>query len=373
MGNLDNSVRLVNQQRVLLFLLLNTGLVFRWGTELFKLLPNWEEIIDGEVDLLPLELSAEELAHLKHPNWKQVDKCLEWAQQKNHHLIVWTDERYYPQQLREIYRPPLLLFASGEIERLQANQIAMVGSRNPSWSGLKTATDFAKALSELGITITSGFALGIDTASHQGGLAGVGKTIAVLGSGLDRLYPAKNCSLAEDLLAKGGLLLSEFPLHQPAAAWHFPLRNRIISGLSLGILVIEATLRSGSLITARLAREQNRTVFAIPGSIYNERAQGPNWLIQEGAKLVSNVTDILEEFPVLTAQLATILPTPEATKNKLDSRQSKLLDCIDFDLTTLETISSKIGWSAAEIQGTLLELELKGKIMAELGCYVRIR
>jgi DNA processing protein len=223
-----------------------------------------------------------------------LDQDVHWLERHGHHFIHWGEARY-PSLLAQLRDAPVGLYVRGNPEALSLPQLAVVGSRNPTPSGRDTAREFAAHLSGCGLTITSGLALGIDTASHHGALAGAGSTIAVCGTGLDIVYPASNAPLALDIAAAGALI-SEFPLGTPPLKHNFPRRNRIIAGLALGTLVVEAAVRSGSLITARLAAEQGREVFAIPGSIHNPLARGCHQLIRQGAKLVETAQDILMEL-----------------------------------------------------------------------------
>lgn len=250
-------------------------------------------------------------------------------------------------------------------------QIAIVGSRNPSTSGLEIAFNFAKTLSHYGFAITSGLALGIDAASHRGALKANGYTIAVAGTGLDRVYPACHKELAIEIV-NTGTIISEFPPGTTAKANHFPRRNRIISGLCLGLLVVEAAKQSGSLITARMALEQNREVFAIPGSIHNPLARGCNALIREGAKLVETTQDILEELNQYNQQDENFsLPAMQST---LDLEQQTLLNLVMFSPTSIDTLVESANKSVEVISSMLLILELQGYIEASAGgCYTRIK
>lgn len=223
-----------------------------------------------------------------------VDHAVTWSRQESNAILTLECEAY-PARLREIADAPLLLYVRGDVDWLSQPQLAMVGSRNASKAGLAIATDFAQHLSQQGITITSGLASGVDAAAHLGGLSGLGKTVAVVATGLDRLYPASNHALGVQVVEQGAMV-SEYALGTQPKAHHFPQRNRIISGLSLGVLVVEAALKSGSLITARMAMEQGREVFAVPGSIHNVKAKGCHQLIKQGAKLVESGADVLEEL-----------------------------------------------------------------------------
>jgi DNA processing protein len=279
-----------------------------------------------------------------------VDRTSQWLSQPGNHLITLADEAY-PQALLEIPDPPCVLYVRGDPAWLQKRGIAVVGSRNATPQGQQTAADFSKTLARHGLTIISGLALGIDAAAHQGALSGGGGTIAVIGTGADRLYPARNKALALAIVEHGAIV-SEFPLGTPAAAANFPRRNRIISGLACGVLVVEAAPESGSLITARLAGEQGREVFAIPGSIHSPLARGCHRLIKQGAKLVETAQDVLEELGALAVQAAPA-ELPAATAHPL-------LDAIGHDACGLDDLIERTGLSAEQLLGDLLELELAG-------------
>ena len=268
------------------------------------------------------------------------------------HVITLGDPPY-PPALLETADPPLLLYAQGQVERLSAPSVAIVGSRNPSHQGLENARSFAAALSQSGLTVVSGLALGIDGAAHEGALQGDGGTIAVIGTGLDRVYPKHHLELAHRIVRQG-VLLSEYSLGTPPLAQNFPLRNRIIAGLAQGTLVVEAALRSGSLITARLASEAGRDVFAIPGSIHSPQARGCHWLIKQGAKLVDSAQDILEELRLAAPAAGESEPAPRP--------RDPLLDALGYEPSSLEALSARTGWSAAELNTRLLELELEGLV-----------
>ncbi len=355
-----------NEQLYNLLLLLNTtNLIFNWGTKVLNLLSN--------IDELSKKLSAKEAAQLKNPDWGVVERDLAWAEESGHRIITIYDADY-PPLLKEIQDPPLVLFIIGDFTLLQAQQMAIVGSRNPTPIGIETAHNFAGHLARAGLVITSGFAIGIDAASHRGAIKASGKTMAVMGAGLNCLYPSRHSLLAKEIVESGGVLLSEFPLNASAKSWHFPLRNRIISGLSLGTLVVEATMQSGSLITARLAGEQGREVFAIPGSIYNPAARGCHHLIRQGAKLVEQPQDILEEFSQVIANKAdAIFDTKNGKiKNKLDCEHKKLLDCMGFEVSSVDILAARIGLPVAQVGVMLLELEIQGLIKSLVGGYSKI-
>ncbi len=295
---------------------------------------------------------------------------MSWVEQKNNAVITFNDANY-PAQLKEIADPPPLLFVRGNPDLLSHPQIAIVGSRNPSSLGEETAFNFAKTLSRHGFVITSGLALGIDAASHRGALNAKGYTVAVTGTGLDRVYPARHKELATEIV-NTGVMISEFPPGTTAKANHFPRRNRIISGLCQGLLVVEAAKQSGSLITARMALEQNREVFAIPGSIHNPLARGCNALIREGAKLVETTQDILEELNQYYQQDDKI--TPITMESILDLEQQTLLNHVMFSPTSIDKLVENTGESVEVISSMLLILELQGYLEATAGgCYMRVK
>lgn len=316
--------------------------------------------------------TEKESVALQHPEQKLIEQDMAWANKPNHHLICLCDDAY-PAMLREIPDPPLVLYVWGNEKALFKQQLAMVGSRYPTPTGLKTAEQFAYDLVGQGLAITSGLARGIDGASHRGALRATGTTIAVLGTGLQQIYPRSHQGLAEDIVMQGGAIISEFPLSTPPRAIHFPRRNRIIAGLSKGVLVVEAARKSGSLITVRHALEQGREVFAIPGSINNLMARGCHYLIRQGAKLVEQVGDILEELDPLPAACSPhpwINPMIENQNLTPDSQQ--LLEKIDYAVTSIDSIIAQSGLTAGEVSSMLLILELQGHIQAVVGGYVRV-
>lgn len=348
-------------------------LITNHGHKLWQLFPSLEDLFKcEEADLVQLGLKDEEIRAISQPNWTIVEKHLRWAEDPLNSIVTYKDERF-PPLLKEIANPPLLLFVQGPVEKLQDAQIAMVGSRKPTHTGKEIAFNFAKELAEVGLVITSGFAMGIDAASHLGALEGQGATIAVMGTGLDKIYPKMHLTLKDKILDQGGVLLSEFPLGTSAIATHFPLRNRIISGLSLGVLVVEAVLYSGSLITARLATEQGREVFAIPGSIFNPLARGCHSIIRQGAKLVESVPDVLEELrPYIKTQEIFLKQNIAKQKNNLDRNYKKLLECIGFETTPVDILITRSGFTASKIGAMLTVLELNGLINAIPGGYRRV-
>lgn len=342
--------------------------------ELLQHYPDVKNIFSATItELECFHLNEASLNYFKNPDWASAEQDLRWAQQKNHHIIT-INQTDYPTLLKEISNPPPLIFAEGDLKLLNTPQLAMVGSRNPSMAGKDNAHAFARHLAQAGLTITSGLALGIDAASHQGALVVQGKTIAVLGTGLDYIYPSSHKKLATEI-AEQGLLLSEFPLGSKPHAAHFPQRNRIISGLSLGTLVVEAAISSGSLITATFALEQNREVFAIPSSIHNPLAKGCHALIRQGAKLVETATDIIEEMQN-SLQLPHVInnhENPIKTRPELSSEQIIILSTLDFSPCTLDILIYRSGLTAAQVSAILLELELLGYIENRVGSYMRIK
>lgn len=278
------------------------------------------------------------------------------------------DERY-PSLLKEIPDPPAVLFVYGEPGILNQPQLAMVGSRHHSPGGRDTPRDFARYLASAGLVITSGMALGIDAACHQGALDGGGQTIAVTGTGLDRIYPARHRDLAHEI-AENGALVSEFPIGMPPLAGNFPRRNRIISGLSLGVLVVEAAIKSGSLITARLALEQGREVLAIPGSIHNPHSRGCNSLIRQGAKLVETAQDVLEELPGIQGSNLEISGYfKDSRQFELNESYKKVLESVGHESTAVDTVVERSGLTADAVCSMLLILELQGFVAASNGGY----
>ena len=284
-----------------------------------------------------------------------VERSLEWASGAGRHIVTLADDSY-PRLLLEISDPPPLLYMVGMLELLQQPALAMVGSRNASAQGERNAESFAQALSDAGFTIVSGLALGIDAAAHRGGLAGRGSTIAVLGTGIDIRYPRRNAPLADEIGARG-LLVSEFPLGTGPIASNFPRRNRLISGLAQGCLVIEAALASGSLITARAAADQGREVFALPGSIHSPLSKGCHALIKTGAKLVESAEDILAELGGFRASASA-----STTAAPGEQPAGGLLAHMGHDPVDVDSLCTRAGISAEQVSSELLRLELDGRI-----------
>lgn len=308
---------------------------------------------------------------LQQPNWSAVEKDLAWMQMPDHHLVCVT-EQAYPSLLKEIADPPLVLFVRGNLAALAMKQIAIVGSRHATPAGLNHAKQFATTLARSGFAITSGLARGIDAASHEGALGAQGVTIGVAGTGLHHVYPRSHHALVEDIIQHQGAVISEFPLAMLPQAANFPRRNRIIGGLSMGVLVVEAALKSGSLITAKHALDQGREVFAIPGAIHHPLARGCHHLIRQGAKLVETAADILEELGALTALFSCAkTPEMEVVREDLSPECSQLLAQISHEITPLDVILLRSRLTADKVYSILLTLELKGYIQSVMGGYVR--
>jgi len=283
-----------------------------------------------------------------------------WLNDPSNHIITIADTEY-PQHLLHTADPPLVLYVKGRLDLLNVRSLAVVGSRNATTQGIRNAEEFSKSASEAGLCIVSGMAHGIDASAHEGGLQGAGSSIAVVGTGLDKVYPAANRQLAHRL-AQCGTIISEFPLGTPPLAANFPRRNRIISGLSLGCLVVEASIQSGSLITARMALEQGREVFAIPGSIHSPQSKGCHALIKQGAKLVENARDVLEDLGY---------PFPATTLGT--SPEHPIFVHLGFDPLDVESLAQRSGLTIAELSAILLQLELDGLVSTlPGGLYQRI-
>ncbi|RQM75763.1 DNA-protecting protein DprA [Aeromonas jandaei] len=323
-----------------------------------------------ETQLHQMGLSSEQIRQLRWPS-PVVEQSLMWATQHGNSLLP-QDHPAYPPLLREIPAAPLLLYCRGELAALSLPQLAMVGTRHPTYAGKDNASRLCGELVECGLAITSGLALGIDGVCHQQALAAGGMTLAVLGSGLDQLYPKRHHALAAAILERGGVLISELAPDKGPLAEHFPRRNRIISGLSLGTLVVEATEQSGSLITARYALEQGREVFAVPGAPQNGQATGCNKLIQQGAKLVLSAADIVEEL----LEWAVRLPEPVVSSEQSHNSElpyADLLDNVDYETTSVDTVAERAQLPVEVVLGRLVELELAGAVTAVAGGYVRAR
>lgn len=383
----------MQMERALLMLqhLPNTTTNTYW--QLLKAFPSLEAALEASPEKLHKLLSeaalAELLAHRRNPHGSsltdRVNKALDWCQQAQVQLIS-INHDLYPAVLREIPKAPALLYLKGRPQALSLPQLAMVGSRSPSPSGLSIAREFAQHLAAGGLAITSGLALGIDQAAHEGALAAEGVTLGVMATGIDQIYPRRNQALAERIVAAGGAILTEFPIGTAPQAAFFPQRNRIISGLSAGVLVVEAAVKSGSLITARYALQHNREVFAIPGSIHNPLSRGCHALIKEGAVLTETAEDILahlegylsmkwQELGLPKPASAhgpsglTLMERGELIENPLES---VVLEQLDFNPATLDELGERTGLPIGDLLTSLLTLELKGLASSFNGGYTRM-
>lgn len=318
------------------------------------------------------------MAILKHPPSspsKDVEEALAWQQRPHHHLVIWDDPDY-PEQLKHIDSPPPLLMVKGRVDSLSMPQLAIVGSRYPTQSGQAQAFEFAQGLADAGLVITSGLARGVDAYAHKGALQSGGLTIAVLGTGLKQIYPKSNQRLADEI-SETGALVSEFALSSAALTGHFPRRNRIVSGLSLGTLVVEATLKSGSLITARQALEQNREVFALPGALSNPQKSGCHYLIRQGAELIEAPEQIMESLNMQLGtqagvEIAQDHQVVQSTDADVSPEQYAVLSKLDYEGTAIDELVRRTQLSIHDISVMLMDLELSGLIRQEQGLYARV-
>jgi len=338
------------------------------------------ELFSSAAALSSFNLTDKQQQAISSPDWQKIDKIIQNSQLCDCDIICF-DDKDYPYLLKQIYDPPLVLFTKGDSKLLAKPQIAMVGSRGASPIGLENAFNFAYELAQRDVVISSGLALGIDAQAHKGALASKGKTIAVVATGLDRVYPSRHKKLEQDILNNGGLIVSEFVPGTAPKAGFFPKRNRIISGLSYGVLVVEATIKSGSLITARCALEQNREVFAIPSSINNPQGKGCHWLIKQGAKLVEEYNDIIEDLnlPIksglhlnLSTQKENIPQHSKEKKNQSEGLFNEpLLDSVGYEITPIDAVVSRSKLPIDVVLTQLTILELKGLVSAVPGGYLR--
>lgn len=353
-----------------------------------------EALFNNKIPLSTLSLTAKQQAAIQAPNWQAIDQIIADSHACQSEIIPYDDARY-SRLLKEIHDPPLVLFVQGNLTLLNTMQIALVGSRACTASGKETAQNIAADLTTLGVVITSGLAMGIDAFAHVGALKRDNSTVAVVATGLDIVYPSRHRKLATDILNRGGAIVSEFPPGTLPKPGHFPKRNRLISGLSQGVVVIEAALKSGSLITARTALEQNREVFAVPSAIYNEQAKGCHQLIKQGAKLVENVADIMEEFDAtliselnlikgssLLADKANNEGAVVPQKNNGVSAQPKtenkdlfidpLLASVGYEITPIDIVVSRSQLPTDVVLTKLTMLELEGLVTSVPGGYLRL-
>lgn len=364
---------MLEQNNLPYWLALLRGPNLNWKT-IVKILHCFPSLADffNEKNVYPhLGLKSAAMQYLENPDWAGVEKDLRWQDQDSNHFILTLKDEKYPPLLRQISYPPIVLFVKGQVELLKNFQIAVVGTRNPSPSGKEIAYEMAIKLANAGLIITSGLAQGIDTAAHKGALE-VYKTIAIIGTGMDQCYPRSNQLLLEKIGLQGAIL-SEFPIGMKPYPQNFPRRNRIISGLSLGTLIVEANLKSGSLITAEYALNQGREIFAIPGSIYNPKSQGCHYLIKQGAKLVETEEDILEELNMFRPKTSNNqAKNVNLEKKKLDDGHLKLLECIGYEPTKIDMLMARSQYTLPEVTSILVDLELEGFICSSVGGYMRV-
>jgi len=340
-----------------------------------KVLDRFSRIQDiftaAKIDLVALGLAEDDAGLLSSSSiLDQASAEIEQLEKRGYFVVTLEDESY-PSYLREIFYPPIVLYGVGQVEALKGPAVSIVGSRKPSAYGRNVAARLAEDLGSKGVVIVSGLARGIDSTAHQGALK-KGRTVAVLGSGLDNIYPRENRALFGKIIEQGAVV-TEFPLGSKPLGHHFPIRNRIISGLSLALIVVEATMRSGSLISARLALDQNRTVLSVPGNVTSELSQGTNWLIKSGAKPVARWEDVAEELP---SPLREELLSQEEGKGppSLSSREKEVYDLLKPDsLVHIDEILDKSDYSVSEALSLLLNLELKGLIYQSPGKYYHRR
>ena len=322
--------------------------------------------------LVSIGLSPNQVDAILNPDWLKISNILT-SSEKHNAKVICFDSPSYPKKLTQIYDPPLVLFLKGNGVLLQKDQLAIIGSRNASVAGRENAHQMAGELVRKGLVITSGLAFGIDSFAHRGALDYQGETVAVMATGIDIIYPRRNRQLAKDIISNGGALVTEFLPGTSPNKGHFPRRNRIISGMSHGVLVVEAAIKSGSLITARLALEQNREVFAIPGTINNEQSKGCHHLIKMGAKLVDSTVDIIEE---LTAFSPTDFDTKTVEKNKKNAQQDLFLDPllanVGYETTPVDLVVSRSKLPIDAVLTRLTMLELRGLVSAVPGGYLRL-
>ncbi len=327
-------------------------------------------------DLAQSGLTKPQQFAISSPDWSSISKIIADSSLCQSKVIAYDDPRY-PELLKEIYDPPLVLFTRGNVDLLSLPKIALVGSRNATFAGREVAHKFAGELTTQ-FVVTSGLALGVDAQAHLGALSQEGYTIAVVATGLDITYPARHKKLQKDIIENNGLIVSEFAPGIAPKAGHFPKRNRLISGLSLGVLVVEASLKSGSLITARCALEQGREVFAVPSSIYNMQAKGCHWLIKQGAKLVEDIADIVEEFEDLSIDSLNLNRNKEKENSSEKITQQDLcndpmLASVGYEITPVDIVVSRSKLPIDVVLTRLTVLELKGFVSAVPGGYLKIK
>ena len=341
--------------------------------EIYQSLGSFARFFNSE-NMSPIGSLAELAAYYRRhrPELEaQLDRRLAYMQSAGIAAVTLADTAY-PDLLREIHRPPAVVYVKGCVDALTLPQVAIVGSRRASRNGLQQAGEFARALASGGFVVTSGLALGVDAAAHRGALV-AGKTVAVLGTGVDVAYPRRNAGLYEEILSGGGAIVSEFAPGAPPLRQHFPRRNRIISGLSLGTLIVEAAAKSGSLITARLAMEQGREVFAVPGSVHNPLARGCHRLIREGAVLTETVDDIVEQLGGMLSLVAEQASSTPAPIPGLSRDEDRILAAMGFDPVAVDSLQQHLAMDIAALTSALVGLEIRGLVEQIDGRYQRLK
>lgn len=360
----DSELLCKTQLRFWLALYICPQLGIMTAKRLDALLPNILNVFNLPTsELRNYKLTPKQITKLTNPDWQYIDRIMDWLELQEINVLPFTHS-LYPELLLNTARPPVLLFVKGNIDLLNQVQLAFVGSRNPTAYGSQVTKNFVSELVGLSVVITSGLAIGIDGIAHKAAISGNGQTIAVLGSGLNHIYPKRHLNLAEQIVDQGGLLVSEFLPDTPPVQFNFPKRNRIIAGMTNGTVVVEAAIKSGSLITAQIAAEEGRDVFAVPGSIFNPLSAGCHHLIKQGAKIITNIDDIVEEYVALTK--------PESFSDKKDLAHDKLLASVGHDTTSIDVIVQQSKIPVEQVLTTLLRLEVEGLIVAVPGGYLKV-
>lgn len=330
-------------------------------------------IVEGHKDYIrSLAITPQLQENMLNPDQRQISDDLNWLQASPLHQVITRSDPLYPESLAQICNAPILLYCEGNVSCLSDITLGIVGSRACTSQGKRVARSLSSELVQHGWSIASGLALGVDTYAHEGCLESGGTTVAVLGNGLSHYYPRRNTNLRQNIVQQGGCIVSEFAVTKMPKPEHFPRRNRIISGLSKGVLVIEAAEKSGSLITARYALEQNREVFAVPGNIYNPLSKGCHQLIKNGAKLVNCVEDINEEFSFSLQSVASNNEKITEKNPEQGLASDRLLASVDYEATCLDVVVQRSRLPVSEVTAKLLEYELRGLVASVPGGYIRL-
>ena len=345
----------------------------KWLTLLSSLRLSPDELIRQSQDANHPDINNDVKAVIKSIDRVRIAQCLDWMSASEQHHIITFDDACYPNTLKQLSSPPLAIYINGNPTLLNASLVAIVGSRHASQGGLALAKQFANQLSAQGIGIVSGLAAGIDAAAHWGAHREVGRTLAVIGSGNDIIYPKRNNRLHEALIKEGGAVMSEFWPGTPPKAAHFPRRNRIIAGLACATLVIEAKIKSGTLITANLAADLGKEVMAVPGHIYNPAHEGCHHLIQQGAALITSLSDVIESLPFQVQNQVNHNVQLIQKSHGQSLASEPLLDSVDYDVTAIDVIAERNGLPISDVMARLLQYELRGLVSAVPGGYVKLR